>query len=912
MHRLFDFFLLALERINKYKILVFWTLIGLTAATTLSMSLLLYVDAVTSQVLANELDEEPYAFRFRYLGAWEGPITQEDVASTTATLNTNFVDTIALPVAQQIQFTGIGRWNLTREGRPAGSFVLGSLTGFEERVELVDGEWYGETDGETVAVMISEQMFYQTGIQVGDEISAAQPGSDPITLKIVGMWRPLIPNDTSWVLPAKFFEEVFLIAPDTMAALDTPIDEVDWQLVFDGENVRASEINGLITSIQDGERSMTSALPGIRLDVSPVQNMEAFNDEVQQLTQQLVIVVMPVAGLILYFVAMLAGMLVSQQGHEDVMLSSRGMSRWALVRLHALIWLILGSMAYGLGTLASPYVVELVGRTTTFMRFDDTQAVLDIQFTQQAILAGIGAAVLAGSSGIFIAWRTTRQTITGFKRQQARAAKAWWQRLYLDVMLLVPTGYVFYTLQAQGGLTTEATDPFADPLVFLAPTLFSLGMTLVFLRLLPVLSGILAWLLHFTSNAALLMAFRDLNRSMGRYRGTLLMMCFTLSLIGFTASMASTLDQSLKDVIEYRIGADSVLVVVADAQTETSTDASGGATVDILGYNTLPASSLLDVEGVEGVSRVGEFSSQLILANQRVPGTVIGVDRWALPSIAYFRDDYADLPLADLMNLLATDRTGIIINAQTARNYNLVVGQQVTLQVNALESTYETTVPILGIIDYFPTKDPADGFFAITNIDPLFELVGTELPHDLWLNLADDANVATIQRDVYALGYPVLTWLNPAEALYETQTQPARRGVLGFLSIGFIASIFLTLISNLIQMVSSFRAQAVQLGALRAMGLRGISTLIYSMATQGTATLSGVLAGTGIGVGTTLLFLPLLDFSGGLPPYLIRVAWDDITLVYAVFAAALLGITFMTTLVMSRQQMTELVKLGDI
>ena len=67
--------------------------------------------------------------------------------------------------------------------------------------------------------------------------------------------------------------------------------------------------------------------------------------------------------------------------------------------------------------------------------------------------------------------------------------------------------------------------------------------------------------------------------------------------------------------------------------------------------------------------------------------------------------------------------------------YNLVVGQEITIQVAALNTWYETTVPIVGLIDYFPTLDPRAGFFAITNIDPIFELVGTELPHNIWISI---------------------------------------------------------------------------------------------------------------------------------------------------------------------------------
>ncbi len=62
---------------------------------------------------------------------------------------------------------------------------------------------------------------------------------------------------------------------------------------------------------------------------------------------------------------------------------------------------------------------------------------------------------------------------------------------------------------------------------------------------------------------------------------------------------------------------------------------------------------------------------------------------------------------------------------------------------------------------------------------------------------------------------------------------------------------------------------------------------------------------------TTLLFLPLLDFSGGLPPYLVRVAWGEIALVYGVFAGILFLVSIAITTALSREQLAAVVKLGE-
>ena len=104
----------------------------------------------------------------------------------------------------------------------------------------------------------------------------------------------------------------------------------------------------------------------------------------------------------------------------------------------------------------------------------------------------------------------------------------------------------------------------------------------------------------------------------------------------------------------------------------------------------------------------------------------------------------------------------------------------------------------------------------------------------------------------------------------------------------------------------------MQLGALRAMGLRRISVTIYLIVSQGLAAIGSIGGGTLIGAISTLLFLPLLDFSGGLPPYLVRVAWNNIFSVYALFAGALFSVILLTTFVMGRQQLFAIVKLGEI
>jgi len=928
--RLIDAILFSIERLWNHRILVFLALIGLVAGTTLALSLPLYVDAVNSNLLTARLPNPPYAFRFRYLGSWRGNINPNDALTAKAAVRDGFTNLIGLPPTLSVDFMRGSPYSIRlvngNNTSNLGAFSLGTLSGTEKQMQIVKGTWPPAASDNAKAddpypVLLSDKMLYKMGVDIGDILQTTPTGaSKAIRLKVAAMWEPINASDPTWVFPPKFFDEIILMRSDDlvkiMTGLKTPIEEAAWFVNFDGRTVKTADVDGLLTRISDGERLVSTTLPGVRLELSPANQLQAFSSDVSRLTQQLIIMLMPVGGLVFYFVSLVAGLLVSRQQGEDVTLRSRGMSRFAILRIHVLMWLILAAAALAIGIALAPPLVQIVGKTTSFLRFDNTDAPLTIAFTPLALATGTITGLIAASSGLLMAWRTTRQTITSFKQQSARASRAWWQRSYLDILILIPAYYVLFTLKQRGGLATGASDPFSDPLVFLGPTLFALGNTLLFLRVWPFVMRISARLISYSKGVAVLMALRELTRSIGRYRGALLMMVFTLSLIGFTASMASTLDRSLEDTINYQVGADAVLITPADAQSSESVASSGTETTQtVTGFTNLPVDDLRRIDGVLDVARVGRYPGQARIGGQLVPGTVLGVDRASLAAVTTLvrtRTDYAATPLADLMNKLAGDRSGILISAATANQYKLKINQVVTFQVQALGAWYETKAPIVGVFTYFPTLVPANNqFFIISNLEPIWELIGTELPVDVWLALKPGADVDRVKTAVSDLGFPILEWRDPVEELHVAKTSPARRGVLGFLSVGFIASIVLTLVGSIIQNAASFRAQVIQLGSLRAMGLGSASVAVYLIVSQGLAVTSGILSGTGIGAATTLLFLPLLDFSGGLPPYMVRVAWVDILTVYAIFSGVLFVVTLVTTIILGRQSLFTVVKLGD-
>jgi putative ABC transport system permease protein len=920
MFRIVDIIAFTIERIRQHFLLVFWVLLGISIAVTLAMSLPLYVDSVYSGILESRLSEPPYAYRFRYLGAWNGNLSVSDTQSISAAVEGRYVDLLGLPLEMGVRYMGAGRWNarLSESNLGLGTLVLGTISGSESLMRFTSGIWPAEKDAEgRIPILIPDTMLFANGVQLGDPVTIQRQGGEPVEAYVAAMWQAYDDTDPRWIFPPRFFDQIMLVPEENffelVAEFEDPIDELGWLLILDGSDLRTSEIDELLAASDQGQREIQQTLPETNLDSSPNQGLQEFSAEVNNLTLQLFIIVLPVGGLVLYFVSLVAGLLVMRQQSEDVKLRSRGMSQTRVLAIHFLMWTLIIGASLATALVLSPYLVALIGRTASFLDFTGMSSVDTVVITREAFLIALAAGLIAASGGMILAWRITLQNINSMKRVSRSSEKAWWQRTYLDLLAVALAGYTLYTLINKPADATQS--PFSDPITFIAPTLFALGLTLLFLRILPVILNILAQLIAVSSNIPLLMALRELVRGIGRYRGTLLMTAFTLSLVGFTASMASSIDQSLLDVVQYKTGAELVIVTIPDAQTETVQDSSTGETSqEVTGFNAPPVQELIHLPEVESLSRMGRYDARMNAGGRRLSGLALGIDRAGLGGSVFMRSDYSDVPLGNMLNLLADNRTGLILSQKTADEFGILLGQEIRYEVQALgewQSTIRATV--VGFVEYFPTLNPSDyEFFLITNLDPIFEVSGTPLPFNVWVNVAEGVSVADAKAAIESTDFPVLRYQDPETLLLQEQAEPSRRGVLGFLSVGFIASIVLTLIGAVIQSTASFQEQMAQLGSLRAMGMSGFAVRLYIMVLQSLIAVSGVASGTLIGLGTTILFLPYFDFGGGLPPYLVRVAWDEIAYVYGVFSAVLLLVAFLMAFVLSRQQLSRLVKLGSI
>jgi putative ABC transport system permease protein len=152
-------------------------------------------------------------------------------------------------------------------------------------------------------------------------------------------------------------------------------------------------------------------------------------------------------------------------------------------------------------------------------------------------------------------------------------------------------------------------------------------------------------------------------------------------------------------------------------------------------------------------------------------------------------------------------------------------------------------------------------------------------------------------------------------AIDKEQLKPERQGAFGLLSVGFGAAALLTVLGFTIYSFISFKRRSIELGVLRAVGLSVGQMAFFLIAEQLTLIATGALAGTGLGVLVSNLFIEFFQVQGikhpFTPPFVVQIAWQEIAYIYAVFGAMFVAAVIALLAALRQMRVFEAIKLGE-
>jgi len=897
------------------------TLLGIILSIGLVTNASFFAQAVDRVILLQNFAEftritgrPPFSTNVYVFPSNRSPLTLED----SERLSVQVADIMVKEVGLPLNYLGIelssGAMILQPEPGSElyaqGKDLLGSVSAVyianvTDQMEMDAGNPLDEDNvsGEVLDVWIHTRLAEDLGLQIDDHmILRPNVTVDPVLIRIAGIWHAKDPQDNFWFGdPDNQLKTSLLVRRQDYIKFIQPMipsgsREGSWYVILNERKMIPKDSATYLAGFARGQELIAEFLPGVRLNKPPLNELKDFVQRSATLTIILLGYNLPALAILLYFLLLISMIIAQWQRKETSVMISRGMSISGILKLTLLEQFLLFIIGYPLGIAFGMLIARLMGYTSSFLSFTG-RAPLPVSMQGFSIPLTLLALGVSLFSRLWPIVRANRSSIVTEEHEWARPSQGpFWYRYYLDLLLILPTYYIYFQMNKRGSLAgliiDKPEDLYQDPLLIVVPALFILTAALVTMRLFSLAMRLLDVLANHTPWLTIHLALRQLGRQSHEYISPLLLVIIALSMGIYTLSMAASLDQWLVDRIYYRVGADMTFVPSPPIEGVTYPDG-----------NWVPApQEFTKVEGVLAATRVGTYFSSIRLTQRNeIRAQFLAIDWNDFPTAAWWRSDLSQEPLGELMNRLGLTPDGILVSREFLASNRLEIGDQLSIQVSAtdyLRSRSQFT--IVGVYDYFPTIYEEQDITVIGNLDQLTALFGLVPTHEIWLDLQPGANEAAIRKALPAtVKVAVFLSQDTRVIIAQEQAKMERVGIFGTLTVGFLASAAMAILGLLLYSYASLRDRVYRFSVLHAVGLlhRQIVTQVVMEYTFLAA--FGALAGSFIGMFTSRLFVPFFRYTGekGIPlPPLIPLTADQAMRNLAIIFTIIIVLAEVTTI----------------
>jgi putative ABC transport system permease protein len=1001
---------LALRRLIHQRALTACLLLGMTMAVALAAAIPAYVNVAQAKVLREKLQRvgirgeaqssaqrQSFGLLFTYISTANGRADAGLYDQLNDFVNTRVAQRAVLPTDVVRRTMSSDRFRVYPAGatvdrykqpeRAASLFEqaravetpylffssFDAIDGIENEILYDDGRYPGAPGADGVVEAIVERgMANKYGIAAGDTFSVAinfreQVGGDNNTtqlverfvnvpVRITGVWTARDASSDFWTLAPTSMRESMVVREEDlrgtiMRAYPFVLTLALWNVQLDANELTVDIVDPLVARAQSFKQESFQISPDMRFSSPVVDSLIDYRRSASELTLVLTVFSMPAFAMVVYFLALIAGMVVRQQLSELAILQSRGSSSLDIFGLYLTQGLVLGVLAFGLGLPLGLGVAGLIANTRSFLEFSfDPNTFWAIFRLNNAILR---VAVIAAVIGVVVTLvpalgAAGRNILTHGVSRARDLRKPFWQRAFLDVLLLAPCVYGYFQLRQRGSLATvtqglnragelgetlarltASDDPFRDPVRFLLPVLTVTALGLLAARLLPYIVSFLARVIGLgeVSRGPLLpvfLALRELGRSPGDYIAPLVLLIFTLGVAIFGASAARTLDRHLLDTTLLNVGGDTLFRERGESNKPPTgpfgapVSAEQAAKPELFNFPPIEDHYLLP--GVEDLARISTIAvaPQVQRTVPEIRYTLYALDRRPFHRIAQpaFRPDYASQSFGDLMNTMGRSRDGLLASRKFLLDNGLAPGDELVLKFALDAVPVVVTYTVRGDYLYFPVAGTDDvNISFVADIDYTFEQLRKEVPYDVLLKTAPGTDGRAIAIDaVRKHDVLVSDVIDQKELIGKEQARPERQGMFGMLSASFVFVTLLTLTGFAVYALLSFKRRSIEIGVMRAMGLSGGQMAMYVIFLQTFVVILGAAMGGLIGLAVSALYVPFLQIGGSLiksvPPFFVRLAYEDTLLFYSALGIALVFVLAGSLIFLRRLKVFEVVKLG--
>jgi putative ABC transport system permease protein len=560
---------------------------------------------------------------------------------------------------------------------------LGSLDGPSVPLFFRDGapdhlEIEGDAPGPG-QVALPDSTARASGVRVGDDVTLIGPNDRAVTLTLSGTYAPPSANDPFWFgarspFPAPDSAEPppLLASRDTYLGAARRLDlttEFVWDAYLALDDLPyddAKAVPGQLAEVED-QLGATPGLESIRVTSGLDTLFTVIDQRVENLRVPILLVVIQIGAVTLAVLAGVGALTLTRQSFELAVLHSRGFSRRTLFGAQAFQAAIHALVAYPLGLLVAVALARLAGRSNG----QQLPGVLfPVRLDAGAELLGLATAAVGAAILLALSVPLVKRTVLEERHTVSREAQPLLARIPVE-LIVIPLG-IFAYIQLRRGTEPEPGSGTIDPLVLAAPTLLLFGASFLALRLLLFVLRRLDGRIGRSRRLPSYLAGRRLGRSPGAGFAAALLLLLSMGLVVVSTSYRAISMRSHSDSAHVQVGADWNVQVGPPEQVIAAFASLPGLTTPVV--RTEPSFS------------TGSFS---------LPPTVLGIDPDTYEAGGWWRSDFSDTSLPDILAALRTDPPGVAMPAGAdALRLTLeapVVPNAMVVQATSIARTGEVT-----------------------------------------------------------------------------------------------------------------------------------------------------------------------------------------------------------------------------
>lgn len=637
--------------------------------------------------------------------------------------------------------------------------------------------------------------------------------------------------------------------------------------------------------------------------------LETIETKMKSTTNMMGIILIPLVFMLILYTLMISKIIATNDSNEISLLKSRGAKLYQIFIPYIVKGIIMGAIGIIISPIIAKFIVKFMGRTTEFLTFGGESDLIPY-ITSWDYLLSMVVIIIFIAAMLVPVYITSKKTIVELKRDKFRLATTpLWKKYGIDIVILGISLYCFYNFIGRYYSSREVSME-KDPLVYLIITGLCLGLTLIFLRVYPVI-------IKFTFKIAknlwkpetyyiLLYSVRN----SAKKECIMVFLIFTLSIGIFNMNSARKINREGEHNIEYANGADIVVKELFD-QNETTFDKN---------YKKYK-----DIYGIEETAKV-LHKDEIMLSydNKTVKGKFTAIDPYEFGNTAWMREDLFSQPWNKYLNALALEPSAILISNSMVK-YGFKVGDVLEIRVpygprfseDSSVPEYSIECRIVGTFNYWPGWNPQEKSqedLVVGNFNNTIQNT-RNTKYDVWLRTKTGVKSEEIREEL--IKNKIMPELFEAvdKKIYNFHKNMFIQTINATYTFAFIMTMIVAFTGFVVYWALSIKERELQFGIIRALGLSKKKVYKIILIEQIIFTIGALVIGTIIGSKIFELIAPITNESnlqGSIAlPILMQYLPSDYIKIFSIVSIMIIVVLIILITYISKLKINQAVKLGE-